>query len=189
MQLLSSQSLHSPENGAASLSPAVSLSRTRSFGQSCGAIFFFSSRRRHTRFDCDWSSDVCSSDLERKRGGVEEPVGTLLLADRRIHEVGQGVVFGRLPQIAELHTVRVVTALDEMTTVVGVRQVRADSQVVEQPVRSLEAGRGAREIVVRPDEYAVLIAVIPRQIKRGPVIPARYRHPIVERVPDPIDLV
>src|SRR2546427_3006922 len=33
-------------------------------------FFFFSSRRRHTRFDCDWSSDVCSSDLEslmRKR--------------------------------------------------------------------------------------------------------------------------
>src|SRR2546430_11468751 len=25
--------------------------------------FFFASRRRHTRFDCDWSSDVCSSDL------------------------------------------------------------------------------------------------------------------------------
>src|SRR5256886_16900764 len=30
-------------------------------------FFFFSSRRRHTRFDCDWSSDVCSSDLIRKR--------------------------------------------------------------------------------------------------------------------------
>src|SRR2546430_14580511 len=28
--------------------------------------FFFSSRRRHTRFDCDWSSDVCSSDLGAK---------------------------------------------------------------------------------------------------------------------------
>src|SRR5256886_695981 len=26
-------------------------------------VFFFSSRRRHTIFDCDWSSDVCSSDL------------------------------------------------------------------------------------------------------------------------------
>src|SRR2546430_9443308 len=26
-------------------------------------FFFFSSRRRHTIFDCDWSSDVCSSDL------------------------------------------------------------------------------------------------------------------------------
>src|SRR3989475_4292907 len=29
----------------------------------CLFFFFFSSRRRHTRFDCDWSSDVCSSDL------------------------------------------------------------------------------------------------------------------------------
>src|SRR5205085_7568387 len=28
-------------------------------------FFFFSSRRRHTRFDCDWSSDVCSSDLSK----------------------------------------------------------------------------------------------------------------------------
>src|SRR5882762_9208290 len=27
-------------------------------------FFFFSSRRRHTRFKCDWSSDVCSSDLD-----------------------------------------------------------------------------------------------------------------------------
>src|SRR6267143_4412333 len=26
-------------------------------------IFFCSSRRRHTRWNCDWSSDVCSSDL------------------------------------------------------------------------------------------------------------------------------
>src|SRR3989475_5908493 len=34
--------------------------------------FFFSSRRRHTRFDCDWSSDVCSSDLSlRSAGGIE----------------------------------------------------------------------------------------------------------------------
>src|SRR2546430_10833142 len=35
-------------------------------------FFFFSSRRRHTRFDCDWSSDVCSSDLPvhiEHRGG------------------------------------------------------------------------------------------------------------------------
>src|SRR5690242_21845070 len=28
-------------------------------------VFFFSSRRRHTRLTCDWSSDVCSSDLAR----------------------------------------------------------------------------------------------------------------------------
>src|SRR5882672_11695709 len=32
-------------------------------------FFFFSSRRRHTRSLCDWSSDVCSSDLRPGRSG------------------------------------------------------------------------------------------------------------------------
>src|SRR5882762_11580679 len=32
-------------------------------------FFFFSSRRRHTRFKCDWSSDVCSSDLVPGQAG------------------------------------------------------------------------------------------------------------------------
>src|SRR2546430_4503452 len=35
--------------------------------------FFFSSRRRHTRFDCDWSSDVCSSDLMKRFVLLDEP--------------------------------------------------------------------------------------------------------------------
>src|SRR5690606_39429361 len=44
-------------------------------------FFFFSSRRRHTRFSRDWSSDVCSSDLfhvwrathvARTRGEIEQ---------------------------------------------------------------------------------------------------------------------
>src|SRR2546430_8778762 len=38
-------------------------------------FFFFSSRRRHTRFDCDWSSDVCSSDLTRQEAVLA--LGTL----------------------------------------------------------------------------------------------------------------
>src|SRR5688572_32325831 len=40
-------------------------------------FFFFSSRRRHTRFDCDWSSDVCSSDL----GAALKSINTGLFAD------------------------------------------------------------------------------------------------------------
>src|SRR5206468_5449046 len=35
-------------------------------------FFFFSSRRRHTRSDRDWSSDVCSSDLEFVLGDIDE---------------------------------------------------------------------------------------------------------------------
>src|SRR5689334_23385037 len=34
--------------------------------------FFFSSRRRHTRWHCDWSSDVCSSDLATWTTGSTE---------------------------------------------------------------------------------------------------------------------
>src|SRR5690606_39588473 len=36
-------------------------------------FFFFSSRRRHTRFSRDWSSDVCSSDLALLAGAVSDP--------------------------------------------------------------------------------------------------------------------
>src|SRR5438445_56880 len=47
-------------------------------------IFFFSSRRRHTRYWRDWSSDVCSSDLKARleQGGGPEKV-------RRQHEQGK----------------------------------------------------------------------------------------------------
>src|SRR5256885_12050563 len=45
------------------------------YGDSANAcnvsVFFFSSRRRHTRLQGDWSSDVCSSDLLHKPG---EPI-------------------------------------------------------------------------------------------------------------------
>src|SRR5205085_9410229 len=46
--------------------------------------FFFSGRGRHTRFDCDWSSDVCSSDLQRGRPSVAAAAG----ASRRRHGAG-----------------------------------------------------------------------------------------------------
>src|SRR5688572_32009615 len=45
-------------------------------------FFFFSSRRRHTRFDCDWSSDVCSSDLQASWGnGNEGPLQVVVGAN------------------------------------------------------------------------------------------------------------
>src|SRR5207237_3470482 len=50
-------------------------------------FLFFSSRRRHTRFKCDWSSDVCSSDLYEMKIAllVEQPRISALQVDVNGH--------------------------------------------------------------------------------------------------------
>src|SRR5205085_9261975 len=60
-------------------------------------VFFFSSRRRHTRFDCDWSSDVCSSDLHLWPAiGLDSPLAQLVArqlglgGDEAMGELGLG---------------------------------------------------------------------------------------------------
>src|SRR5437867_6610577 len=73
------------------------------YGANLG-VFFFSSRRRHTRSYGDWSSDVCSSDLLRVHGealGVIE----LRIGQRPVDEHGDSVVGEehrprRLPPVA-----------------------------------------------------------------------------------------
>src|SRR5437763_2858447 len=59
------------------------------------AIFFFSSRRRHTRYIGDWSSDVCSSDLEG-----DEHLAELRLPLARVPEP-QGVLVGGIERSEE----------------------------------------------------------------------------------------
>src|SRR2546427_5228385 len=48
-------------------------------------FFFFSSRRRHTRFDCDWSSDVCSSDLRTDMDALPVTEQTGLSYASKVH--------------------------------------------------------------------------------------------------------
>src|SRR5207248_5852611 len=69
-------------------------------------FFFFSSRRRHTRSYGDWSSDVCSSDLEaqhqmiepqneKARGGTDDQVQLYAgVAAEKRDEPEQGGTFG-----------------------------------------------------------------------------------------------
>src|SRR6266567_5345109 len=52
-------------------------------------FFFFSSRRRHTRFDCDWSSDVCSSDLDGCQVNGLRPISHRLHLEISSSQLGQ----------------------------------------------------------------------------------------------------
>src|SRR5258707_11832207 len=73
-------------------------------------FFFFSSRRRHTRYWRDWSSDVCSSDLQHS---IEYLAGLLLIGEglvRRYRSSQQrqriedrGLVILRVSEIELLH--------------------------------------------------------------------------------------
>src|SRR5256885_7057365 len=46
-------------------------------------FFFFSSRRRHTRLQGDWSSDVCSSDLPTMSDDDHEIIGVTMYLERQ----------------------------------------------------------------------------------------------------------
>src|SRR5436190_16835893 len=72
------------------------------------SLFFFSSRRRHTRSLCDWSSDVCSSDLfvspntgyflirAHKAGfGNAKSNPRYITFLRDLREIGEGVIVGQ----------------------------------------------------------------------------------------------
>src|SRR6266478_10178324 len=81
-------------------------------------FFFFSSRRRHTRFDCDWSSDVCSSDLDR---------GALVELNRREGAIQIGPVgghagaaqIGSLPNTSVIANVETVGATESDGVEIG----------------------------------------------------------------------
>src|SRR2546430_12285569 len=78
-------------------------------------VFFFSSRRRHTRFDCDWSSDVCSSDLgtlfsafvpDVRKSDVD-PIGTFVAGVIREQLRSEGLpedLFGSLREVRAART-------------------------------------------------------------------------------------
>src|SRR2546430_5331302 len=67
--------------------------------------FFLAGRRRQTRFDCDWSSDVCSSDLPRLARSGAHPGARRARARRRARG-GAGVLRGAGAPRPVLSTVR-----------------------------------------------------------------------------------
>src|SRR3974377_147219 len=69
-------------------------------------FFFFSSRRRHTRWNCDWSSDVCSSDLIISTTQIYSDSGELEGAVATIKDITEEVAPQRREVVAESKLMR-----------------------------------------------------------------------------------
>src|SRR5690606_32411818 len=110
-------------------------------------VFFFSSRRRHTRFSRDWSSDVCSSDLTT-RVVVAADIDGLALRALKLTDDGGFVVAQLLRQSAKACLqVGIVGLCGECLRPVQ-RQVKMTAAVVEFT-------GFARRRLVRVEELAV----------------------------------
>src|SRR6266568_7622730 len=143
------------------------------FKLSCFVIifFFFSSRRRHTRWNCDWSSDVCSSDLgvDVARGVVDgwllarldvlRHVGVTRRADLNAEfvllYVGTGLGRGdRRPFEADERLVDVVVGIAEVDAL-GPRRGEGDLVDIE-----VEALRARLERLLEGDDDPVDVALL-----------------------------
>src|SRR5688572_28593625 len=101
--------------------------------------FFFSSRRWHTRFDCDWSSDVCSSDLDSPIARVHGDAAMFIGGIRAVllqtlhpaamtavaeHSGYRGDMWGRLARTSRFIAVTTIgTAADAQRAVDAVRAI------------------------------------------------------------------
>src|SRR5256885_10625521 len=103
---------------ACSLPPGVLLIRAGVSRRSC-VSFFFSSRRRHTRLQGDWSSDVCSSDLST--------IAVTLAAQGNENAVGFSLSFD--PALASYNGASAGSAATEATLYVNTNQLDRKSVV------------------------------------------------------------
>src|SRR5215211_8065493 len=87
-----------------------------------GTCFFFSSRRRHTTSLCDWSSDVCSSDLLL----VAEMLARLDHADETIARLSAELERAMAPLAEQVELLRTIPGVDRRVAEVIVAETGGD---------------------------------------------------------------
>src|SRR5690606_40995388 len=100
-------------------------------------LFFFSSRRRHTRFSRDWSSDVCSSDLIGENRG-QSPISRKLGSEPSFRKLGSEPFF----KVASARGLPRVTPRSRTSPSAAAARARHRSE--ERRVGKEGSGRGAQ---------------------------------------------
>src|SRR5438045_5313859 len=128
-------------------------------------FFFFSSRRRHTRCLSDWSSDVCSSDLET-RGlvvNLASIAGTM------------GTAFLPVYGAAKAAVIQFTDTLNRGEQEHGVRATAISPGFVDTPMTDWNPV--AKDEMIRPEDCAEIVRLL---LRLSPY--ARIPHVVVERV-------
>src|SRR5690606_39779085 len=107
-----------------------------------GSFVFFSSRRRHTRFSRDWSSDVCSSDLKQEGVSVATLGRSLdhLQVEGYITTSRRGTFVANAPEVAP-------SSYDRITRVLRTGSVLAEGETMIVTAAEL----------IRPPQYVAEI--------------------------------
>src|SRR5215211_3228209 len=129
-------------------------------------FFFFSSRRRHTRSLCDWSSDVCTSDLRRPYEALGDRV------EHRLHLAREA---RKRPDVPDAEAGRASERVREWLRAPG--KARPARRVIPEPARP----EPAAQLVGEPRDRLALEPEcgrdrLTRDVVGRPAEPARDEH-------------
>src|SRR5690625_2940955 len=125
--------------------------------------FFFSSRRRHTRWPRDWSSDVCTSDLKSFENLVQE-MDKWELEEIIVSSLRMDVILARALNVSRNRAKTLIK--DQKVKLNWVEVERPDIEVEEYDILSIRGfGRvkiGAQQGITRKDNLVLKIGIIDR---------------------------
>src|SRR5579862_5162748 len=111
-------------------------------------FFFFSSRRRHTRWNCDWSSDVCSSDLTGRAAGqprtrVGEQLSALFSLDAKdVEKENVSRRTSRVEVSAPANSIAILVAIDAALAIAV-----AAALLIQQASRAIALAAGIAAVL------------------------------------------
>src|SRR6266487_6819583 len=111
-------------------------------------LFFFSSRRRHTRWTGDWSSDVCSSDLRRWRG---RRVSRASGSKPRSSEFSSGT--GRSPRNFSVSVIRSIAVFGNGINLSMLSTARHENSPCLCAMKKISGKQGGNANAERPDRH------------------------------------